>query len=132
MIDFDMYIEKVRENYGQDCVDELLNSNFSERSNYGAGNDEYMRKFFAEHDPEYLQELESSENSDAEGESVLLKVGKGLFGILKSAGEQAKRQQEQRRREMDRDCERIDQMLDDYDQDFDQLDKEFMRSMERL
>ncbi len=101
-------------------------------------NDEYMRKFFAEHDPEYLEELEPSEcgrkksstnDSEDKGDSLLWKVGKGLFGILKSAGEQAKRQQ---RREMRSDCDRMGRLEKTMDEDFDQLQRDLDRDFDKL
>ena len=102
-----------------------------------AENDEYMRDFFDEHDPSYVDELEPSVHgrkfqTDDEGDGLMMKIGKGVLSAMKSASEQAQRRQEQIRRERERDCNRMERWEKKYDEDFDKLQQDFDRDFPKM
>lgn len=88
MVDFDMYIDNVRKIYGQECVDNILNSDFSGHFSYGAKSDEE--------------------------DDLLEKAASGVWNYMKSAAkkapEYARRQQENKRREFERDMRSMERL----------------------
>lgn len=108
MIDFDIYIEKVRQNYGQECVDNLLGSKISRRSNH------------------------STSSEMDEDDCILEKAAYGIGTFFASAMERVPKEDANRNREVNRDMHKLGQAMSSFDADFNRIERDFDNEMKQL
>ena len=108
MIDFETYIEKVQQNYGQECVDNLLRSDFDENA------------------------LRSNVSELSDDDNFFGKAASGIGSFIMSAMEQAKKESENKQRERQLNMRKLDRTMTSFDNDFDRIENDFDNEWKQL